>query len=116
MSKPFYIYVDVDETFVRNYGTKRIPMPAVQEHIRQLRSQGAVLYCWSSGGSDYARKSAIEFGIEGCFEGFLPKPQVLIDDQSLCDWRNLIEVHPNSCVGKTVDEYKKNIIEKQDDN
>ena len=27
------IYVDVDDTFVRSYGTKRMPMPAVIRHI-----------------------------------------------------------------------------------
>jgi len=48
MNKPFYIYVDVDETFVRNYGTKRIPMPKVIEHVKELKEQGAIMYCWSS--------------------------------------------------------------------
>ena len=110
MNKPFYIYVDVDETFVRNYGTKRIPIPSVIEHVKQLKIQGASLYCWSSGGAVYAEESAIEFGIADCFIGFLPKPQVLIDDQAVDDWRNLIEIHPNECDGNSVEDYKKQII------
>lgn len=113
MNKPFYVYVDVDETYVRNYSTKRIPIPKVTKHVKELKSQGATLYCWSSGGADYAKQSAIEFGIEDCFVGFLPKPQVLLDDQAMSDWVNLIEVHPNECDGKTVEEYKKKIIENQ---
>ena len=91
------IYVDVDDTLVRTYGTKRIPVPAVIRHIRTLREQGDTLYCWSSGGADYARRSAEEFGIADCFTAFLPKPDVLLDDQNVSDWRRLRQVHPNEC-------------------
>ena len=109
ISKPFYIYVDVDETLIRNFGQKRIPMPHVVEHIRQLHQQGAILYCWSSGGEDYARQSAQELGIDQCFVGFLPKPQVMIDDQSVVDWRRLKQIHPNECVDWQLDDYRKAI-------
>ena len=91
------IYVDVDETFVRSYGTKRIPISSVIRHVRTLYEQGAQLYCWSSGGADYARESAEEFGIADCFTAFLPKPDVLLDDQNVADWRRLRQVHPNEC-------------------
>jgi len=91
------IYVDVDDTFVRSYGTKRIPMPAVIAAIRRLCTQGEALYCWSSGGAEYARASAEEFGIADCFLAFLPKPDVLLDDQAIADWRRLRQVHPNEC-------------------
>lgn len=96
------IYVDVDDTFVRSYGTTRIPIPAVISHIRALHEQGAELYCWSSGGADYARASAAEFGLVDCFTAFLPKPDVLLDDQNVADWRRLRQVHPNEC-GALVD-------------
>lgn len=99
------VYVDVDETFVRNYGTARIPIPAVLEHVRLLHEQGALLYCWSSGGEEYARQSAVEAGIAGCFTGFLPKPQVMIDDQQVSAWKRLLQVHPNSCVGQSAQTY-----------
>lgn len=113
MSKPFYMYVDVDETFVRNYGTKRVPMPPVIEHIKELKEQGAVMYCWSSGGAEYAQASAKEFGIEQCFVGFLPKPEVTLDDMQFSRWRNLLEVHPNECPGNTIESYRDQIIEHQ---
>ena len=109
MDKPFYMFVDVDETFVRNYSTKRIPMPEVIEHIRKLKEQGAVLYCWSSGGSEYAKNSAIEFGIEDCFEGFIPKPQVVLDDQAISSWRNIFHIHPNECPKYDVLSYREAI-------
>ena len=95
--KPPIIYVDVDDTFVRNVGTTRIPMPATLRQIRALHEQGATLYCWSSGGAEYARSSAREFGVKDCFVAFLPKPQILIDDQNFGDWRDLKWIHPASC-------------------
>jgi hypothetical protein len=58
------IFVDVDDTIVRSFGTKRIPIPQVIEAIRQLHAKGETLYCWSRGGAEYAQASAIEFGIE----------------------------------------------------
>lgn len=111
MNKPFYVYVDVDETFVRSYGAKRIPMPPVIAHIEELKEQGAIMYCWSSGGADYAEASAKEFGIAHCFVGFLPKPVVTIDDMDFSQWRNLLQVHPNECPGNTVDTYREKIVE-----
>lgn len=89
------VCVDVDDTFVRGYGTKRMPMPAVIRHIQDLHRQGAALYCWSSGGADYARESAEEFGLADCFTAFLPKPDVLLDDQNVADRRRLRQVHSN---------------------
>ncbi len=105
------IYVDVDDTFVRSYGTKRIPIPAVIGHIRALYEMGAKLYCWSSGGADYARESAEEFSIADCFTAFLPKPDVLLDDQNIADWRRLRQVHPNEC-----DALLKSMMEEKDMN
>ncbi|RYX85709.1 DUF705 domain-containing protein [bacterium] len=95
MSPPI-IYVDVDDTLVRSVGTKRIPMPNVIRHVRELKIQGALLYCWSSGGAEYALMSAREFGIEDCFEAFLPKPHFLVDDQEPQDWPGFKVVHPSA--------------------
>lgn len=107
LEKPFYIFIDVDDTFVRSAGTKRVPMLAVIQHIQDLKEQGAVLYCWSSGGADYARHSAEEFNIADCFVDFLPKPNALLDDQILNEWRYLKCVHPSECAGKSLEDYRK---------
>ena len=96
-ASPLVVYVDVDETLVRNYGTSRIPMPGTIRHVRALFEAGAELYCWSSGGAQYARQSAEECGLADCFRAFLPKPQVMLDDQPVGEWRRLIYVHPNTC-------------------
>jgi hypothetical protein len=111
MSLPVYIYVDVDDTFVRSASSKRIPIPAAVEHVRQLHDQGAILYCWSSGGADYARQSAEEFGISDCFAAFLPKPNILLDDQPLAQWRRFAVVHPSTCDTQTLDDYKRRLSE-----
>lgn len=88
------VYVDVDDTLVRTAGTKRIPMPRVIDRVRQLHSQGATLYLWSSGGADYAKQTAVDLGIEHLFEAFLPKPELLIDDMPITEWRNLNHEYP----------------------
>lgn len=95
--KQIVIYVDVDDTFVRSIGSKRIPIPNVVRQIRRLAADKAILYCWSSGGAEYAKASAEEFGIADCFIGFLPKPNVLLDDQNVSQWRDLKQIHPNEC-------------------
>jgi hypothetical protein len=103
MSRQLCIYIDVDDTLVRSAGSKRIPIPSVIEHVRRLHADGAVLYCWSSGGAEYAQSTATEFGIASCFAGFLPKPQVIIDDQLVTDWPQFLHIYPSACA--TLDEY-----------
>ena len=93
------IFVDVDDTLVRSVGTKRIPMPNVIAHVRQLHESGAALYLWSSGGGEYARASAEELGIEKCFQAFLPKPDAYVDDQAVHEWRYCEHVLPGNAGG-----------------
>jgi hydroxymethylpyrimidine pyrophosphatase-like HAD family hydrolase len=88
------VFVDVDDTLVRSYGTKRIPMPTVIASVRKLYADGATLYLWSSGGAEYARKSAVELGIDECFVAFLPKPNVYVDDLPIDKWRFCKHVLP----------------------
>jgi hypothetical protein len=99
-------YVDIDDTLVRSFGSKRIPMSEMVEHVRDLHREGVRLYAWSSGGADYARESAAELGIETCFIAFLPKPNVIIDDQAPTEWRRLIHVHPGEASSRKVGEYR----------
>jgi hypothetical protein len=104
------IYVDVDDTFIRSAGTKRIPIPAIIAHIRSFHEQGATLYCWSAGGADYARQSAEESRIAHCFTAFLPKPNLLLDDQNPADWPRCTLIHPATCtselLAKHIDNFK----------
>lgn len=90
------VFIDVDDTLIRSAGTKRIPMPRVIERIRGLHAAGHQLYLWSSGGADYARRSAAELGLTDRFLGFLPKPNLIIDDQAVGDWRQCTHEYPLS--------------------
>lgn len=106
---PLVIYIDVDDTLVRTVGTKRIPISGMAEYVKALAAEGAVLYCWSSGGAEYARVVADELGIIECFVEFLPKPHVMIDDQEVGAWRRMIQVYPGQCGGLTVSSYRRAI-------
>ncbi len=90
------VYVDVDDTLIRSVGDTRIAMPRTVEYVQALKANGDRVYCWSTGGAEYARATAEELGIVDCFEGFLPKPDVMIDDQLISEWRNLQLLHPFS--------------------
>jgi hypothetical protein len=104
-SRTLIAYVDIDDTLVRSFGSKRIPMTEMVQHVRDLHRDGIVLFAWSSGGGDYARSSARELGVEECFAAFLLKPNIIIDDQSPTEWRRLIHVRPGEATAKTVREY-----------
>lgn len=109
MTNRLVVYVDVDDTLVRSVGAKRIPIPAMVAHVRALFGQGAQLYAWSSGGGDYARSTAVDLGIADCFSGFLPKPNVVIDDMDPSTWPRMIWVHPLQAPGRNVEEYRSQI-------
>ena len=94
--KPRVVFVDVDDTLIRSVGSKRIPMPAVVSQVRALGADGVVLYLWSSGGAEYARACATELGLEGCFAGFLPKPDAYLDDQPVHEWKYCRHVLPGN--------------------
>ena len=108
MTDPPIIYVDVDDTLVRSFGSKRIPIANVVERIKELSHAGFTMYCWSSGGAEYCKATAVELGIEACFRGFLPKPHVMLDDQHPSEWRLLRWVHPNEAAAMNPDDYTTN--------
>lgn len=103
--KDLVVYVDVDDTLVRFAGAKSIPISRSVEHLRALHAAGAQIYCWSTGGADYARKAAESLGIASCFLAFLPKPHIVLDDQRPSEWRRLLHVHPVQVGGRSLEEY-----------
>ena len=106
MSRPLVLFVDIDDTLVRSFGSKRIPMTAVVERVRVLHAEGALLYAWSSGGADYARSSASELGLSDCFVAYLPKPDMFVDDLRIEAWRNTLQLHPTEVVNRSVDDLR----------
>jgi hypothetical protein len=88
------IYVDVDDTLVRHAGSKSIPIIRVIDQVRRMHARGFSLYCWSTGGAEYAQRIATDLGVSECFTAFLPKPTILIDDQEISTWL-LKSLHPS---------------------
>ena len=98
-SRPLVIYVDVDDSLVRSYGSRQIPITGVIERLRLLcAEEGVVAYCWSSGGAEYARGVAERLGIAALFVAFLPKPNLMIDDQPPSAWPDVRVLHPNEAM------------------
>jgi phosphoglycolate phosphatase-like HAD superfamily hydrolase len=108
MTDPFKrgaaIYVDVDDTLVRHASIKAVPIPHVIAQVRRLHARGFSLYCWSTGGAEYAQRIVTEIGLADCFTAFLPKPTILIDDHEMSAWL-LKTFHPMSIDDASVDAY-----------
>ncbi len=98
--KESVIFVDVDDTLIRSFGTKQIAIPTTIQYVRDMFRAGNLLYCWSRGGAQYSRDVATKLGIADCFVCFLPKPDVVVDDrlEQLLDHCEFI--HPNNAVTK----------------
>ena len=94
------IFIDVDDTLIRSYGTKQIPIPNAIRYVRDMFDAGNVLYCWSRGGAQYSRDLAIRLGIADCFVCFLPKPDVVVDDRLEQLLAHCEFIHPNNAVTK----------------
>ncbi len=71
------IFVDVDLTLVDAFGK---PIEGATAGVRRLKAAGCHLFLWSTGGGEYAESVARRLGIHDCFGGFLPKPDIAIDD------------------------------------
>ena len=106
---PLIVFVDIDDTLIRNFGSKRVPLTPVVNSIRRLHADGAVLYAWSTKGADYARSSATELGLSDCFTGYLPKPNVLIDNQEPGEWSRTIHVRPQESANLSADDYLRRL-------
>lgn len=90
------IYVDVDDTLVRSFGPKQIPILGTVDFVRKMHRAGHTLYCWSRGGGEYAKQVAETLGVDDCFTGFLPKPDVIVDDQQTNCLGHCEFIHPNN--------------------
>ncbi|MBN9693205.1 MAG: hypothetical protein J0M24_23425 [Verrucomicrobia bacterium] len=59
-SLPIYVYVDVDDTFVRSASSKRIPMPAAIHHVGRLQETSDMTANRRSSGSELAESAGDE--------------------------------------------------------
>ena len=71
------IFVDVDLTLIdANYKL----LEGAVEALTKLKDKGCHLFLWSTTGAEYAQKIARLHGLTEMFEGFVAKPDIIIDD------------------------------------
>jgi hypothetical protein len=71
------IFIDVDLTLVDH---NRQLISGAKEALQRLVDKGCHLFLWSTAGSDYARKIARLYEMTDLFEGFVAKPDIIVDD------------------------------------
>ena len=71
------VFVDVDLTLIDANGKL---LAGATEALTRLKAEGCHLFLWSTNGADYARKVATLHGLTELFEGFVAKPDIIIDD------------------------------------
>ena len=101
--KKTVVFIDVDDPKLG--GTDASDTDALARHVRELHDRGLVLYCWSSSGADDCRDLAKQLGIVDCFVGFLPKPDVMIDEKHPSEWGNLRWLHRGEAPSVTTQGY-----------
>ena len=74
------VFVDVESSFHEDVRGR------VLEYLRGLDLEAWELFAWSDGGSEAARVHVVEAGVEDLFSGFLPKPNVLLDEHGVDEW------------------------------
>jgi len=55
-----------------------------------------------------ARSAAEEVGLGDCFQAYLPKPHLMLDDVNVAKWR-LHPLHPAECMSMSADEVLKRL-------
>ena len=71
------IFIDVDLTLV---DANKNLLAGATEALTRLRDKGCHLFLWSTNGADYASKVAKLHHLTDLFEGFVSKPDIIIDD------------------------------------
>ena len=76
MNNP-HVYIDVQQTVIDANGQL---FDGVAEALGRLKTAGFRLYLWSSEGGYYAWETAEKHGLVYLFDGFLGKPDIIVDD------------------------------------
>lgn len=71
------VFVDVDLTLVDHNG---LLLDGAKPALQALHAAGCHLVLWSTGGAEYARTVAARYKLTELFEGFVAKPDIVIDD------------------------------------
>lgn len=101
------VYIDIDDTLIRSFGSKQIPITHSISHLKKLFNNGFEIYLWSSGGEEYCKNVAKNLGIYEYIKSFLPKPNVYIDDQKFDEWKLCKHYYPGE-VDKMTNDFNIN--------
>ncbi len=71
------ISIDVDQTIV---DADEHLIPGAFEGLMALKTSGYLLTLWSYSGAERARQIAIKHNLDGLFEGYATKPDLVVDD------------------------------------
>jgi phosphoglycolate phosphatase-like HAD superfamily hydrolase len=71
------IFIDNDLTLVDEQGRL---LEGVREALQRFQGEGCHLFLWSSVGVEYCRKVATLHNLTDFFEGYVSKPDIIIDD------------------------------------
>lgn len=71
------VFVDVDLTLVDSQGRL---ITGAREALLRLKDRGCHLFLWSTVGMEYAKSTAKRLKLEDLFEGYVSKPDIIIDD------------------------------------
>jgi phosphoglycolate phosphatase-like HAD superfamily hydrolase len=71
------VFVDVDLTLVDAKGNL---IAGAREALQRLKDKGCHLFLWSTVGQEYAQATAARHNLTDLFEGFVSKPDIVIDD------------------------------------
>lgn len=71
------VFVDVDLTLI---DAEYRLLPGARDGLQQLRDAGCRLFLWSTGGAEYCQKIARLHNLTEYFDGFVAKPDIIIDD------------------------------------
>jgi cation transport ATPase len=88
------MYVDVDGTLERKFLGFEKSNKTMVDAIRRLHAEGMQIYIWSTGGAGHARDAATKCGVEELCAGFLPKPNICVDDKPPSRWKDFKRLKP----------------------
>lgn len=71
------VFIDVDLTLIDLDGKL---LEGAPKALNRLKQKGCHLFLWSTAGANYARKVARRHKLNGLFDGYAAKPDIIIDD------------------------------------
>jgi hypothetical protein len=88
------IYIDVDDTLIRTFGTKQIPIPRSADYFRRMHMSYTDGVELEQTILETLRQSSVS--ISDLSASFLPKPDIVLDDRLEILLEHCEFIHPNN--------------------